>query len=1015
MSLKTLLQTSRTFDLAKEKIESVEQGRVSFINRFPLENLLGMTLENYTRREDKDSFCYWLEFKNILFGIGGNNATKFGIYQGKDGKYHTGFSSNKKDLSEGEAYDKFSSVLDYILKALEYVKSNQVEKISQLQPQVISMVLQKVLSLYYPDKFLTIGSPEVIIECARDIKIDGCELVPENAILINYLCKQKLSSQDELRNWEYEKIGSLAWQIYEKDAKRNYYILGSKYGDNANEDVFPEMLRRSIVATGFARGLDLTEYYGLNHSEIIEYLKNQGEEPSSYKALKHFLNLEVGDRIAIKADGSPKGTKGFLSIVGIAEVCEKEGIVYEYDPNGLGHVINVKYLHAPVYKEFDFGGYGSTIHKLSKPDQIEAIFKDEYQILPLEEVGDSEKAFLNVLKKVGEKDAIDYFMVATSIIGGLGVKGGDERIVLSLRSESRLAFTIGQRYCLSYFVKREKPWGFILSQNKTIPGNVDSFPYEGQPTAYFYESDEFRILTPEINGIVDASANELSRTTKSGFIKNDNSSFRKAIFDEGYRKVVFTKAFGIKNEVKMRNNDNLNIILYGPPGTGKTFSTVGKAISIANPEFNIDQAREIVKAEFDRLIQAGQIVFTTFHQSMSYEDFIEGIKPVEPKEGDIYLKYEIQNGILKDICERIKNFEKLTASNVPLGKSISNFNQLYSAFIERLREIIAELDEDEIHIFESRRSKVKLLSIDANNNIVTTGEKASTTETVIKDKLERIYNRFNSPEEITNIVVQLREVGTDIGWTTNYFAVFKALKEFEASIKPKETKDIPVSKKQNYVLIIDEINRGNISNIFGELITLIEEDKRLGKDESLEAMLPYSKKKFGLPPNLYLIGTMNTADRSVEALDTALRRRFSFIEMRPDSKILSQDQYKCENIEIDNLLDIMNRRIEKLLGRDYCIGHSYFMNIKTRSNPLPELQQIFQNKILPLLQEYFYGDWGKISLVLGGGFISRQTETVKFLAKTDDEDYEEFEEKPIFRFTDSNAWTLQTFKGIYEN
>jgi len=159
---------------------------------------------------------------------------------------------------------------------------------------------------------------------------------------------------------------------------------------------------------------------------------------------------------------------------------------------------------------------------------------------------------------------------------------------------------------------------------------------------------------------------------------------------------------------------------------------------------------------------------------------------------------------------------------------------------------------------------------------------------------------------------------------------------------------------------------------------------------------------------------MNTADRSVEALDTALRRRFSFIEMRPDPQILAEEKYKCNGIELNMLLDVINRRIEKLLDRDYCIGHSYFMTIKKHDNPLPELKEIFQNKILPLLQEYFYGDWGKILLVLGEGFISRQKEIVKFLAKGDDEEFEEFEEKPIFRFTDCSTWTIDTFTGIYE-
>lgn len=218
---------------------------------------------------------------------------------------------------------------------------------------------------------------------------------------------------------------------------------------------------------------------------------------------------------------------------------------------------------------------------------------------------------------------------------------------------------------------------------------------------------------------------------------------------------------------------------------------------------------------------------------------------------------------------------------------------------------------------------------------------------------------------------------------------------------------------QSYAIFIDEINRGNIANIFGELITLIEEDKRIGCENYIPALLPYSKQEFGVPANLHIIGTMNTADRSVEALDTALRRRFSFIEMLPDHEKLADPAFACEGIELDRLLHAINSRIEKLLDKDYCIGHSYFMTIKDRQNSLPELKHIFTNKILPLLQEYFYGDWGKIMLVLGKGFVRKKLEKVKFLAIEEYEDYEEFESKPIYSFTDEGNWSLDTFKAIY--
>ena len=175
--------------------------------------------------------------------------------------------------------------------------------------------------------------------------------------------------------------------------------------------------------------------------------------------------------------------------------------------------------------------------------------------------------------------------------------------------------------------------------------------------------------------------------------------------------------------------------------------------------------------------------------------------------------------------------------------------------------------------------------------------------------------------------------------------------------------NLQASGKGNYVLIIDEINRGNVSQIFGELITLIEDDKRLGNSEALEDVLPYSKEKFGVPPNLYIIGTMNTADRSVEALDAALRRRFSFEEMLPKPEVITNrekgDKSIVEGINLGLVLETLNKRIELLVDKDHQIGHSYFLSVES----IKDLKSAFQNKIIPLLQEYFFGDYGKIGTV----------------------------------------------------
>lgn len=169
-------------------------------------------------------------------------------------------------------------------------------------------------------------------------------------------------------------------------------------------------------------------------------------------------------------------------------------------------------------------------------------------------------------------------------------------------------------------------------------------------------------------------------------------------------------------------------------------------------------------------------------------------------------------------------------------------------------------------------------------------------------------------------------------------------------------------KENNYILIIDEINRGNISKIFGELISLIESSKREGEKEEMEVILPYSKEKFTIPKNLYIIGTMNTADRSIALLDIALRRRFNFMEIMPEYSILKE----VEDIKVNLLLSSINEKIEFLLDREHTIGHSYFLNIST----FEELVKVFKNSIIPLLQEYFYDDFEKIKTIFSNnGFI----------------------------------------------
>ena len=362
----------------------------------------------------------------------------------------------------------------------------------------------------------------------------------------------------------------------------------------------------------------------------------------------------------------------------------------------------------------------------------------------------------------------------------------------------------------------------------------------------------------------------------------------------------------------------LNQILYGPPGTGKTYNAINYAIQITR---QIKPQNEIERRKiFNELLEEGRVVFTTFHQSVSYEYFIEGIKPVTHKEQNNAISYEVLPGIFKTLCDR---------ATLPDGV---DFEKAY-------KTLLNELKKGPINISSDNKIYRIVLNLD-NELYIYPKENQEKGYTIPKDTLISYILNRNIPENLTTFCKVIK----------------KQLKSYDWNDKS--------TKKDNYVLIIDEINRGNIAQIFGELITLIEANKRKGEIEELEVILPYSKTSFSVPSNLYIIGTMNTTDRNVEALDTALRRRFSFIEMEPEyDKFINEN---IEDINLEKLLRVINDRIIGLMDKDHCIGHSYFMNVEN----LQDLKLVFFNKIIPLLQEYFYGRYEKIGLILSPKFLN---------------------------------------------
>ena len=454
------------------------------------------------------------------------------------------------------------------------------------------------------------------------------------------------------------------------------------------------------------------------------------------------------------------------------------------------------------------------------------------------------------------------------------------------------------------------------------------------------------------------------------------------------------KKVQISNEMvnKKMEKQPLNQILYGSPGTGKTYNTINKALEIIDNNFfeqNKD-SREALKDEFEKYRKSGQIEFVTFHQSYGYEEFVEGIKAKSTDKG---IEYKIENGIFKKLSNRAKeNFENSK-------KTIQQLTQEKTQK-QKLEIFLNDSLEDEKEFSKTKGGKFKIKELNQDEITLFTEDSNYNDKTVVL-QIDEFLKILNSNIELKNSKQMAKDVfgvNNQRQKDTYYLSMYNEFKKLKfeniEEIKSDET-------LKNYILIIDEINRGNISKIFGELITLIEDSKRLGKDEQVEITLPYSGEKFAVPQNLYIIGTMNTADRSIALMDTALRRRFHFEEMMPNPNLLKD--IKVGEIDIKSLLETINKRIEYLYDRDHTIGHAYFMSLKekvkdydanerekTADEKFIELDNIFRNKIIPLLQEYFYDDWEKIQIVLGdhiNQFCSAKKENqIKFYDKENEKE-----------------------------
>ncbi|HXK18143.1 MAG TPA: AAA family ATPase, partial [Polyangiaceae bacterium] len=447
----------------------------------------------------------------------------------------------------------------------------------------------------------------------------------------------------------------------------------------------------------------------------------------------------------------------------------------------------------------------------------------------------------------------------------------------------------------------------------------------------------------------------------------------------------------------------LNLILYGPPGTGKTFRIVTKYLRYftrgAGRVGTLDRVSEI----------AGEITWfeciALALQELGGRAKVDGlmnhplVKAKHALSPTTALRQIVWGMLGKHTVE--------TSQVVKMRQRLGDL--IFDKETDGTWKIVAPLPEELAGLRERLRAP-EAVSNESKDYTFITFHQAYAYE----DFIEGIRPRLSiaGDDEDGGIAYQLEDgvFKTAARAAVRLTGFTGTLDEFCGL--PADERRRLLATAPSYALFIDEINRGNVARVFGELITLLEPDKRLGGEHEMVVTLPYSRSRFGVPSNLHVIGTMNTADRSVEALDAALRRRFEFEELAPDPEALDIDVEG--QIDLARLLKTMNRRIEKLFDRDHTIGHAFFEPLRD-DNSLGALKRVFKGSVLPLLQEYFFGDWGKIGLVLGKDFVTRRPSEGSGFADFEHDDRELLEERATYELANLEQLTSASFRRIYEH
>lgn len=446
-------------------------------------------------------------------------------------------------------------------------------------------------------------------------------------------------------------------------------------------------------------------------------------------------------------------------------------------------------------------------------------------------------------------------------------------------------------------------------------------------------------------------------------------------FESGEQFQDFVSAKGTEEEkVKGRN-----VIYFGPPGTGKTWTLL-----------NEERKKFVVEA-----------------QSSGSEERLRALVADEPWWVVLAAALcKMGPSKVPDIAEHpLVQARHSVSSAKRLRSTIWSSLQMHTTLAS---ETVSYTSRQEPLIFDKSPDstwsvKAEMLAADAPEVLQlaeAASQDAQSSGTISRCETVTFHQSFSYEDFIEGIKPRVSGDGSDsLGY------------EIQPGIFKRLCDRARADKEHEYAIFIDEINRGNVASIFGELISLIEADKREGAPREISVRLPYSKELFSVPANVSILGTMNSADRSVEALDTALRRRFTFEEISPSVEVLRQAGIRVEGVDVPRLFEVVNERLERLLNRDHQIGHAYFLELSESRDSLEALRLLFRSKIIPLMQEYFYADMGRIGLVLGSAFVERVERAD--LADFNYPDADLLREREIYRLRDPMKLSAADFRSVY--